>query len=161
MTAFLGALLAAAGSALGCLFLASGADGLLPAAAGLEFLGPLAGTRTLGGVGLGLYVLGIGLLGNLVRKDGRRARLEALLLGADGVGLAFAISLVLCVRGGLDLRIVGALLLGLVCESVIALGLTLKLAIGGGPRRLLFVPGVIATLALLVFELLVVALGAA
>lgn len=161
MTAFCGALLALCGAALGCLFLASGADGLLPAAGGLEFLGPWAGTRSLGGAGLALYLIGVGLLGNLLRRDGRRARLEGLLLGACGLGVGFAVSLVLCVRGGLDLRIVGAILLGLACQSVIALGLTLKLAISGGPRRLLFVPGVILTLALLVFELLVVALGAA
>lgn len=160
MAAFFGALLTLSGIALALIFLASGADGLLPAMEGSEALGPWAGARLIGCGGVGLYLLGLLLLGRLERSDGRQAKTEALLLASSGLGVGLAIWLVLAVRAALDFRLLGALLVGLGCQSLISIALTLRLAIGGGPRKLLFLPGVLATIVILLVDLLVLALGA-
>lgn len=160
MAAFFGALLTLCGIALSLAFLASGADGLLPAAEGTQALGPMAGTRLLGCGGVLLYLLGLFVLGRLRRSDERQAGAEALLLASSGLGVGLGIWLVLAVRATLDQRLIGALVLGLAVQSLISIGLTLRLAIKGGARKLLFVPGVIATLLLLLLDLLVLALGA-
>lgn len=160
MAAFFGSLLTLCGIALSLTFLATGADGLLPATAGSEQLGPWAGARLLGVGGVALYLAGLFLLARLQRRDERQASGEALLLASSGLGVGLAIWTVLAVRATLDQRLIGALLGGLALQSLISIGLTLRLAIKGGARKLLFVPGVLATLVLLLLDLLVLALGA-
>lgn len=160
MAAFFGSLLTLCGIALSLTFLATGADGLLPAAEGSQSLGAWAGSRLLGVGGVLLYLLGLFALARLRRKDERQAGAEALLLASSGLGVGLGIWLVLAVRATLDQRLIGALLAGLAVQSLISIGLTLRLAIKGGAHKLLFIPGVIATLVLLLLDLLVLALGA-
>ena len=160
LAAFFGSLLTLCGIALSLTFLATGADGLLPAVEGSKALGDWAGGRLLGIGGVLVYLLGVSLLTRLRRKDERHAGAEGLLLASSGLGVGLAIWLVLAVRATLDQRLIGALLVGLALQSLISIGLTLRLAIKGGAHKLLFIPGVLATLALLLLDLLVLALGA-
>ncbi|MGE0707383.1 MAG: hypothetical protein AB7N76_04465 [Planctomycetota bacterium] len=162
MVKLLGVLLALAGAALAGVFLASGAAGLLPPApwsADLQ-LGPLAGSPLLLGGGALLYLLGVALAGRRGPDDERYAGAEVFLLASAGIGLGLGVAQVLGARALWSEEVLGALLAGSLGESVVALACALKVAVKGGARKLLFVPGVLLTVVLVVFHLLVVALGA-
>jgi hypothetical protein len=158
-----GSLFALAGVALAVIFVGSGTAGLLPAApwSSQLQLGSLAGSVWLL-VGAGaLYMLGITLAGRRGKDDDRYATAEVVILATSAVGIGLAIAQILGARAMWPESVLGALLVGSSAECVAGFALCLVVAIKGGARKLLFVPGVILELVLVVFHLLVLALGAA
>ncbi|HBP18755.1 MAG TPA: hypothetical protein DEA08_13350 [Planctomycetes bacterium] len=161
MAKVFGAILALAGAALGVAFLGSGAAGLFPPAPWASQLGPAAGSRWLVLGGALLYAVGIALAGRRGPKDERYATAEVFCLASGGLSLALAVTLVLGTRALWPETVLGSILLGSSAECLIALGCALYAAIKGGTRKLLFVPGVLLTVVVSVFHLLVLALGMA
>ena len=93
--------------------------------------------------------------------DKRYATAEVFCLASGGLSLALAVTLVLGTRALWPETVLGSILLGSSAECLIALGCALYAAIKGGTRKLLFVPGVLLTVVVSVFHLLVLALGMA
>ncbi len=120
-------------------------------------LGPMAGSPLLLGAGAALFVLGTALLG---RGPERYALPEVLLVLAAGAAGGLTGALFIGVARRWSPETLGALAIGGLAELVVALGLTVRVATQPVKAKLLFLPGLLATAAVGLVQLLLVTLGA-
>lgn len=155
----LGMLLVLAGLAAEVLFLLTGAGAPRPGPLA-EPLGPLLnGAPALALGGAVAFALGTLLLarGGAERPFAWR---EALLVLVVGAAAAFTLAALIGVGRAWRPETLAALLLGAVSETLVAVGLIVRIATLAERRRLLFVPGVVGATLVGVAQLLVIALGA-
>jgi hypothetical protein len=158
---FVAALMAFAGLALGGLFLLTGAGAPPPAATPLSApLGPLAGSPLLALGGGLLYLLGTLLAGRGGAERPYAVREVALVLAAGGAA-ALTAALVVGVARKWTGETLAALAIGALGEALVAVVLSVRVAMLPDKRKLLFVPGFLLTAVVAIVHLVVLTLGAA
>lgn len=117
----------------------------------------LVGTPWLAVGGGVLFLLGALLAGR--RKDEPYAIREVVLAISAAVALALAAAVVVGVIRRWSYPTLGALAAGGCAETLVAVGICARIAMAENKNKLLFVPGVLVTLLLAVFFLLLIVLG--
>lgn len=152
------ALLAIVGVVALLLFGLTGAGGPPAAPTALSApLGPMAGSPLLLGGGALLFVVGTAILG---RGEERYALTEVLLVLAAGAAGGLTAALVIGVARRWSPETLGALTIGALAEGLVALGFAIRVATQPVKRKLLFVPGLLATALVGLVQLLLATLGA-
>jgi hypothetical protein len=153
-----GLLLVLAGLAAEALFLLTGA-GTPRAGPIAEALGPAAGSLHLALGGAAAFLLGTLLL---ARGGAERplAWREALLVLVVGAAAAFTVAALVGVGREWRPETLAALLIGAASETLVAVGLSVRIAMLAERRKLLFVPGVVGATLVGVVQLLIITLGA-
>jgi len=123
-------------------------------------LGPYAGSIWIGVAGAALFFVAVLLLG---RGGAERpyATRETLLVLVVASSAAFTLAALIGVARGWSHGTLAALAFGGVSETLVAVGLSLRIATTSDKRKLLFVPGVIGAVLVGAVQLFVVTLGGA
>jgi hypothetical protein len=123
-------------------------------------LGAHAGSIWIGVAGAALFLVAVLLLG---RGGAERpyATRETLLVVVVASSAAFTLAAMIGVGRGWSPETLAALALGGVTETLVAVGLCLRIATHAEKRKLLFVPGVIGAVLVGAVQLFVVTLGGA
>lgn len=123
-------------------------------------LGPYAGSIWLAVGGAALFLVAVLLLGRGGAERPYAIR-EALLVLVVAASAAFTVAALLGVARGWSPETLAALAFGGLAETLVAIGLSLRVATLTDKRKLLFVPGVIGAVLVGALQLFVVTLGGA
>lgn len=125
-----------------------------------EPLGPWAGSPALAGAAAALLLLAVVLLGRGGAEKPFATREALLVLSVAGAG-SFTIAALLGVNRGWSHETLAALAVGGVGQTLVALGLVLRVATRADKRKLLFVPGTVGAVVVGLVQLLIATLGGA
>jgi hypothetical protein len=156
---FVGVLLALIAVAAGALFVLTGAGVPRPGPLS-EPLGPWAGSPLLAAGAAVLLLLAVALLarGGAERPFAVR---EALLVLSVAGAAAFTVATLLGVNRGWSPETLAALAIGGAGQTLVAVGLAVRVATLAEKRKLLFVPGALGAAVIGLVQLLLVTLGGA
>lgn len=152
-----GVLLALAALVAGALFVLTGAGVPRPGPLSAP-LGPWAGSPLLAAAAAGLLLLSVLLLAR-GGADRPFAIREALLALSVAGGAAFTVATLLGVNRAWSPETLAALAVGGAGQTLVAVGLAVRVATLADKRKLLFVPGAIGAAGLGLVQLLIVTLG--
>lgn len=157
MGKFVGVLLALAALVAGALFVLTGAGVPRPGPLSAP-LGPWAGSPALAAAAAGLLLLGVVLLAR-GGADRPFAIREALLVLSVAGAAAFTVATLLGVNRAWSPETLAALAVGGAGQTLVAVGLAVRVAMLQEKRKLLFVPGAVGAAGLGLVQLLIVTLG--